>query len=506
MRGFIAELRDRHVTGTALVYVVAGFGLIEFIDIVGPVYGIPVGVEATLIKLVIAGLPVALLCAWLLEIRSGGIRLRPRSAWSGGAWLPAAVFTVVIASAGFAVVLLPGSDAVGAAEAGVPAAPAGASSDTDQPGDGPRIVIHTPSTWANDGSATLRAPPQQAIRLKGQVSHAPGIDAVLANGRRLSIARTPGGGVVSFSGFVDPPQPGSSGELQILARGMDGMMSVRTYRIATPQATSAAAESQLRSMSRRQRWAVVIGVGEYRDPTIVDLKYAADDARSFHDFLRSPAAGLGGVPENHVTLLVDGDATARNIRSALTTFLRQSTPDDVILIYLVGHGTPDPYRPGDLYLVAHDTEIGDLAGTGIAMGDLNEWIREAYAYNKILLSDVGHWVGGEYRARPGGDINTGLLEYMDNSSGGFVAFTAAEANQLSREGEQFGGGHGIFTHFILEGLRGAADHDGDRVITLSEMMEFTRDRVRRTTRNAQIPTISLTTYDRFWPVAIVLDP
>ena len=43
------------------------------------------------------------------------------------------------------------------------------------------------------------------------------------------------------------------------------------------------------------------------------------------------------------------------------------------------------------------------------------------------------------------------------------------------------------------------------MITLGELLEFTRDRVRRETRNAQIPTISLTSYDRFWPMAAVMD-
>jgi hypothetical protein len=52
-------------------------------------------------------------------------------------------------------------------------------------------------------------------------------------------------------------------------------------------------------------------------------------------------------------------------------------------------------------------------------------------------------------------------------------------------------------------LKGDADEDGDRVVTLGELMEYTRDRVRRETRNAQVPAISSTSYDRFWPMAAV---
>jgi len=119
-------------------------------------------------------------------------------------------------------------------------------------------------------------------------------------------------------------------------------------------------------------------------------------------------------------------------------------------------------------------------------------------------------VGSGTRALGNNQINAAFLDYMNNSSGGFVAFTASEANQLSQEGEQYGGGHGVFTYYFLNGLEGAADlpengGDGDRVVTLGEVMEYARDKVRRETRNAQVPTISLTSYDRFWPMAAVLN-
>lgn len=374
---------------------------------------------------------------------------------------------------------------------------------------GPEIEIHTPAEWAGGGTRGFAAQPKASIRVTGLARYSDGVKEVFANNKRMALQRDPNNaGIVQFSGFVEPPAPGSNGEVEILVRGADGSQSVQTYAARTAEAvtTGAAQFADIADASRRQRWAVIIGVSDYTDETIGDLQYADDDAQAVYDFLRSPSAGMGGIPESNIQLLVNEQATSRNIRSALTTFLRSSTPDDVVFLYIAAHGAPDPYRPDDLYILTHDTEIADIAATAISMADVNKSIQDAYAYNKVLVTDACHsaGVGSGTRALNNNQINAAFLDYMNSSSGGFVAFTASEANQLSQEGQQYGGGHGVFTHFFLEGLNGAADDDGDQVVTLGEVMEFTRDRVRRETRNAQIPTISLTTYDRFWPMAAVM--
>lgn len=377
---------------------------------------------------------------------------------------------------------------------------------------GPSIEIHTPAEWAGGGTRGFSAQPKTSIRVSGLARYQEGVKEVKANGRRLSIQRDPNNpSVAQFTGFIEPPTDGAS-EVEILAVGVDGRQTVRTFETQLAAAPEAAAGpmqfENVANARNRKRWAVVIGVSDYIDPTISDLAYADDDALAVYDFLRSPSAGMGGIPEENIRLLVNEQATSRNIRSALTTFLRGSTPDDVVFIYIAGHGAPDPYRLEDLYILAHDTEIQDIAATGVSMALVNDAIQQAYAYNKILITDACHSAGvgaAGTRSVNTNMVNAAFLEYMSNSTGGFVAFTASEANQLSQEGERFGGGHGVFTHYLLEGLKGAADDDGDRVVTLGEVMEFTRDRVRRETRNSQIPTISLTSYDRFWPMAAVLE-
>jgi len=387
------------------------------------------------------------------------------------------------------------------------------------------IQVFQPEVWSA-GDGVLEVQPQRSVMIHGLARYAAGLTQILIDGRRMSVGFSDDRRVASFTGFVDDAD--EDGEIEIVALAGDGRYASRRFRVAVSQPATVD-ESFTRmaapgSGAERRRWAIVIGISKYADESIRDLRYADDDARAFYDFLTSPQAGMGGFPEDHVRLLVNDDATARNIRSAITTFLKRSAPRDVFTVFIAGHGSPDPERPDDLYLLGHDTELADLAATGVAVRTIQEAISSATAYNKVLITDVSDAVAG--RGAPAAvhaaveadtgiaagpvpavapnAINTAFADYINSSSGGFVVFTASEADQLSREGEQYGGGHGVFTYYLLRGLEGHADQDGDRIVNLGEMMEYTRTRVRRETQNAQVPTISLTSFDRFWPMAIVL--
>lgn len=269
--------------------------------------------------------------------------------------------------------------------------------------------------------------------------------------------------------------------------------------------------ARLATLARRhgERWAVVIGISSYADKNVTPLRYAHRDARSFYDFLLSDGAGLGGFKRENVRLLIDADATTRNIRVALREFLKSATSDDVVYIYFAGHGAPDPDRTNDLYLVAYDTRIDSIASTGVPMSDISEATRRVYAQDLIVIVDACHSGGvGDVSGTRGeitNAINKAFLERLASTAPSKVVMTASEESQVSREGPQWGGGHGVFTHFLLQGLQGGADEegDGDGIVTLGELFEYARSHVSRETRNAQLPTISQTAFDRDWPMALV---
>ena len=68
-----------------------------------------------------------------------------------------------------------------------------------------------------------------------------------------------------------------------------------------------------------------------------------------------------------------------------------------------------------------------------------------------------------------------------------LALAESDVNELSQESPSWGGGHGIFTLALLDGLRGEADSNGDAFVTAGELFAYVRDRVRTETCFHQNP-------------------
>ena len=97
---------------------------------------------------------------------------------------------------------------------------------------------------------------------------------------------------------------------------------------------------------------------------------------------------------------------------------------------------------------------------------------------------------------------------MAAAKGGVALLTSAEAAESSLEDERWGGGHGVFTHYLLEGIRGHADGFGDEkdgIVSVGELFEYVRAQVRRDTDGRQNPAIGTTHFDRRLPMAVTGD-
>src|SRR5690606_10237138 len=109
--------------------------------------------------------------------------------------------------------------------------------------------------------------------------------------------------------------------------------------------------------------------------------------------LGAPQFGAGGVPPERLRVLVDEEATLANVRAALLEFLGQASRDDVVVIFFAGHGTPDPARRDELYLVMHDTDPARLATTALPMREVAHAIQRIRADRVLLFADACHSAG-----------------------------------------------------------------------------------------------------------------
>lgn len=285
-----------------------------------------------------------------------------------------------------------------------------------------------------------------------------------------------------------PLQPGAN-VIEITASDKAGNLAqvVRTVTRAVPVAATPAAPPEPKISNR---WAVVVGVGEYENRAIPRLRFAAKDAEAMHQFLTT----RGGYPKDNVLLLTDTTAqkpTLLNIKRALGDFLaRRAGRDDMVLIYFAGHGAPEVDAAGNeadglsKYLIPRDGDPESLYTTALPMDEIQRIFARVSAERIVMLLDTCYsgTAGGRTFSRAStraSGLNDQFLERLTRSRGR-VIMTASGPNEVALELPNLG--HGIFTYYVLEGLKGKADRNNDGMVTVSELYEYVEDQVDRTAR------------------------
>ncbi len=116
----------------------------------------------------------------------------------------------------------------------------------------------------------------------------------------------------------------------------------------------------------RDKWAIIIGVGSFHDPTINPLRYAVKNATDLAGVLKDTTCGH--FAPDHVSTLTELKTTKYGIENVLSsTWLgSKALPNDLVLLYVCTRTVPS--REGDdIILLCADSEANDAASTGIPL-------------------------------------------------------------------------------------------------------------------------------------------
>jgi len=220
-----------------------------------------------------------------------------------------------------------------------------------------------------------------------------------------------------------------------------------------------------------RKFGVVVGVNRYDDAGIGNLRFAVADAAAIHAALTQAENGFN--PEQ-LALLTDDmpqdrQPTRNNILKYLNNFIGLAGAQDTVLVYFAGHGTTEDSR---LYLMPSDGSASLAAKTGVAFEDVRGMLEISPAKRKVLLLDACHSAQGRSVRR----MDRSVADQLQFDSEGMVVLASCGPDEVSHEMEETG--HGAFTHFLLEGLSGAADTNGDTLIGAKELSVFAWDRTR----------------------------
>lgn len=246
--------------------------------------------------------------------------------------------------------------------------------------------------------------------------------------------------------------------------------------------------AQIRPMlAEPQVRAVVVGVARYQDARIPALRFSNRDATHFAKWLQSPAGGE--VPADHVRLLTDEQATYGQMVSAYTWLLESSGKDDLAIIYFSGHGDMENQTVMNHgFLLAHDAPGANYMAGGFPIFYLQSIVRTLSTQNQsqvLLIADAcraGKLAGEDFSG------SQATLKTMADQFANETKILSCQPNEYSQEDDRWGGGHGVFTWYLVDGLTGLADRNQDQQVTLLEIQRYLEDHVPQAVApKSQIP-------------------
>jgi hypothetical protein len=222
------------------------------------------------------------------------------------------------------------------------------------------------------------------------------------------------------------------------------------------------------------KYALIIGNTEYTDPGLAQLTSPGKDTEDFARVLKDQEIGAF----DHVNILLN--QLSSSIIEAIDEFFDEKKPDDLLVLYFSGHGVRDEL--GTLYLAVANTNRARLRSTAIKSDYIREAMDQSRSKRQVLILDCynsGSYAQGT-KAATGASIGTATAF---ESGYGRIILTANDSTQFAWKGDTVIGetSDSRFTHFLIEGLEGEADLDGDGRITVDELYDYAYEKVRLAT-------------------------
>jgi tetratricopeptide (TPR) repeat protein len=242
----------------------------------------------------------------------------------------------------------------------------------------------------------------------------------------------------------------------------------------------------IKAKPNKNYYAIVIGIESYRQK-LPKADFAAQDAKTVTEYLTK----VMGYPEENVVTLLNEHATNVDFAKYFEKWLpNNAEKDGSVFIYYSGHGAPNP-KTGDAYLVPYDGDPSFIDETGYPLKRLYDSLGKLQAKEIIVaLDSCFSGAGGRSVIAKG---SRPLVMTMEKSAipSNTAVLSAASGEQISSTYEEKG--HGLFTYFMLKGLKGEGDTNGDGKVEIGELFEYLKPQVeriaRKTYNNEQLPQL-----------------
>jgi hypothetical protein len=317
----------------------------------------------------------------------------------------------------------------------------------------------------------------------GRVSDNVGVAEVIVDGNVVPITNN---GSFEYSTYV----PATGKTLEVQVTDLAGLSSSQTVTLErnVNLATASISFDELNPIakpakSNNNALALIIGVSDYEN-TPAKAIYADIDAIIFRDY----ASEKLGIPDNRIKTLVNDGADKRELLLSINNWLSRSVKQDQtdVYVFFAGHGLASDDGQ-NMYLLPYDGSPEFLDDTAFLRDRIFSDIASANPRSVTVFLDTcysGSTRGSEMliAARPI------LLKAKDSAvPEGFTVFTAAAGDETAKPLEE--AKHGMFSYFLMKGMEGNADTNGDKQITASELHAYVKSNVIQQSSGTQTPEL-----------------
>jgi len=216
------------------------------------------------------------------------------------------------------------------------------------------------------------------------------------------------------------------------------------------------------------RRALLVGINHYYlDDTTGNLQYCVNDVVELDEILSDELRGEFSTQLLHSEIDdIKRLPTRSNIMSWISLLANNSESSDSVFLYFAGHGFE---QEGVNYLLPADSRRNVLSETAIPLRWVKETLSKSLARKKFIIIDACH-SGSAIGRSQSVPMTRSFHEEMFSKAEGFAVLSSCRIGQLSYDYPEKN--HGAFSYYLLEGLRGSADSDGDSIITVPDANNY----------------------------------
>lgn len=222
-----------------------------------------------------------------------------------------------------------------------------------------------------------------------------------------------------------------------------------------------------------RRIALLFATSRYLDRGLQELRAPAGEAQELRQVLETQG-------DYDVTVFVDESKSG--VEGAIERTLSAAGPRDEVLLYFSCHGIKND--SGRLFFAACNTDLGSVEATAVSSAFVHSQLNGSQAAAKLVMLDCCYSGAFSLGMTPKAAAQ---VDHLQLSGRGTCVITATNALEYAFENRQCTSNQpveSLFTKAVLQGIRsGAADVDGDGLITADELYRY----VHRELRDTQTP-------------------